>query len=77
MKLFLLDSRAGADYDSYEGFVVRAKNEDQARAIAQARIADERLDNEHFWLNPKYSSCEVLTARGGQVGILLASFNAG
>jgi hypothetical protein len=66
-------------YDKAFGFVVRAATEERARAVAQANGGDEiRAYNKSFtvrkelaaWTNPKWSSCEELTADGDEEMIM-------
>lgn len=90
MKLWLLRKREdlgrddpwGREYDTACGFVIRAKTEAQAREFAQALGGDERdkfvgrkLVEVPAWTDPKYSTCEVLSAQG-KAGVILRDFNA-
>jgi len=62
-------------YDSFDSFVVRAQSEDEARQLAQRKIADESRIAADFWLNPVFSSCNELHS-AGRSEIVLGSFNA-
>ena len=87
MKLWLLrpadalpkeDSPWIPPYEKAFGFVIRARDEQEARAIADD---DDELENYEWegrrpWLDPKYSSCAELTARG-ESGVVIRDFNAG
>lgn len=75
MQLFLLEAieNWATSYDVALGFVVRAKNEDQARIFASERRGDEGSE---AWLDPTRTSCEVLTD-GGTRGVIMRGFNAG
>ena len=74
MKLWLLERDAGLiGYDEYDSFVVRAETESQARGFARKRGADEGGDT---WLDHNLVSCVPLQ-QGGDIGIILGSFNAG
>lgn len=69
MKIFLLESKFDAKpwkswYDTAERFVVVAKDEAQARQMATEHGGDEVRNHPDAWLNPKYSTCVVLTTRG-------------
>jgi len=61
-------------YDCAYGFVIRAESEEQARQIANANGGNESTDTDkkisHPWLDPEYSYCEILTAKG-KAGIVL------
>lgn len=74
MKLYLLRRRDewSIGYDEYQGFVVRAHSEYEARAIANSQHADEG----QIWSSARHVSCTVLT-NSGDPGVVLASFNAG
>jgi len=68
-------------YDVFDGWVVRAPSEREAREIAQSRGGDEvgsyfDKDNRHFWTDPDLTTCVPLT-EDGAAGAVLGSFNAG
>lgn len=88
--VFLLKSNYGVvDYDTYDGFVVRAESEQAARAIAQENGADEireyRFSGTHrashcykdFWTNSEHSSCVPIDSAPDEKGVILSSFHAG
>lgn len=82
MRIYLLKAKQAVDYDSYDGHVVIAVNEAQARSMVPT--GDEAgfvPPYTPFWTSSKYSSCEVLgedTADYERVGeVILSSFNAG
>ena len=60
-------------YDKCFGMVIRAKNEETARARAHGVSGSERHEHENVapWLEEKYSSCKELTGRGDEEVILL------
>lgn len=70
-------------YDASLGFVIRAKDEHLARAIAHKHGQDENRTPYHDlkppidqpWLNDKYSTCEVLVSPGDSGLIIRASRN--
>lgn len=59
-------------FDKAFGFVVRAENEPKARQIAAYNCGDE---GEDAWVNPKLSSCEILTA-DGEPGMIIQDFHS-
>lgn len=81
MRLWLLQARTDLPedddpwdpwYDKTFAMVVRAKDEQEARSIADSNGADENLglfsnakiaDTQTPWLLAKYSTCEPLEAR--------------
>lgn len=75
MKLYLLQTE-NYDYDEYDGFIIRALNENIAREIANS-IGTRRLDTSpKVWLAAELSTCTELTIRGSQ-GLVFSSFNEG
>ena len=68
MKLFLLSTN-DYDWDEYDAFLIRAKDEAAARAEA-VKITENLL-----WDGDKVS-CEVITVKG-KAEIIISSFNAG
>ena len=72
MKIFLLGRVEGADYDEYNAKVIRAKNEKQARELANER----RGGGGKIWTDEKEVTCVVVTA-AGKAEEILGSFNAG
>jgi len=68
-------------YDKAVGFVVRAADSTQARALANKAGGDETGPTSHSvyhhggdaWLHPKYSTCEELIAEGPE-GVVLRDF---
>jgi hypothetical protein len=72
MPLFLLEAIENWDIscDVAMGFVVRAKNEDQARIFASEQRGDE---GSAAWLDPARTSCAVLTARGAP-GVIIRDY---
>ena len=72
MKIYLLERVDGADYDEYDAKVIRAKNEKQAREIANERTGDEGK----IWVDEKEVTCVVVPA-AGEAEEILGSFKAG
>ena len=71
--IFLL-TRAPGDwgYDENVGFVISAKNETTARAMAN----DNACDEGKIWDDKNRIKCEIVTNKT-PAGIVLRSFNAG
>lgn len=70
-KLTLIDTTGL--YDIALGFVVRAKNEHDARGICAENCGDE---GEDVWLSPVRSTCETVLQSGGR-GLILRDFKGG
>jgi hypothetical protein len=88
MKLYLLRPKACLKvddpwdpwYDKCFGFVIRASCEDDARKLAQEHAGDEARGEtfdkkKTVWLQPKYTSCEVLS-NTGESGIVIQDFHS-
>ena len=78
MKLWLLEpvDEDPFGYDCAHGFVIRAKTEEQARQLAHENGGDEsRPRGGKPWLDPKYTSCVLLTAKG-DAGVVLEDYQA-
>ena len=58
-------------YDCYTGFVVIAKNEEQARELCP--FADEG----NIWISHKLSKCKKIGESNKKIQVILSSFNAG
>ena len=71
MKLFLL-TRDNYRWDEYDAFVIRAKNEDEARELV-SKV--DRFEAIH-WLDKTVSKCEEIKIKGDKK-IILSSFYAG
>lgn len=76
MKLFKLYCVEGPGWDCNYGFIVRAKDEQSARALAQFEISDESYESKEFWLDPKFSTCEEVSVKG-EAEVILNDFHAG
>lgn len=82
MKLWLLQPATGLDlignpwdpwYDKAFGFVVRAKTEADARALANKEAGYENRGLGNAWIDPKYSTCVELKYKG-EAGIVIRDF---
>lgn len=75
MKLFHIKATDEAEvgYDCNHAFVIRAKNEGDARRLAAEAKGGE---DQETWLDPILSTCEELSPKG-EAEIILADFNAG
>ncbi len=72
MKIYLLKAVNRVGYDEYDGFVVAAENETEARQIAN----DNSADDCRIWNDPLKVRCERLKHTLAK-GLILGSFNAG
>ena len=73
MKVYLLKREcSGPARDVYNGFLLRAATEEDAREMANTMCADEGP----IWHNKELTSCEALT-HSGEEEVLLTDFNAG
>ena len=79
MNLYLLKRKEGLPrdddpwipwYDKCFSLVVRAENEEAARALADEKASHDFDENP--WLNLKYSTCELLTG-DGEKGVVIAN----
>lgn len=71
MKLWLLTRTTGRTiYDGNNRLVVRAKDENDARALAAHYAGDEGMKT---WTNAESSTCTQLTARGIREVIVIDS----
>lgn len=83
MNLYLLrpirdaiDDPWGSWYDKCFGFVIRAENEAHAREIADLNAGDEnRTSKPNAWLDPDYSTCEILDG-SGDAGMVMQDFHS-
>ncbi len=77
MKLYLISQNVNNDYDTYDGFVVCAENEDEARSI---HPLDGSESNYGSWVK-KAAHIKVKylgeAKKGMKAGEILSSFNAG
>ena len=71
MKLFLL-IYDDYSWDEYDRKLIRAKNEDHAREIANTNTGDEG----RIWTDKKLVQCEIVTVSGESCEVI-GSFNAG
>ncbi len=64
-------------YDKCHGFVIAATSEEQARIIADAAAGDENgfRNVKHPWLDPKQSTC-VLMSEVDRTGVIIQDFRA-
>jgi hypothetical protein len=73
MKLWLIERIGKVDWDQHIGFVVRASNESEARALADSKsCSDEKGD----FLNQEKSFC-IEIPQDGEAGLILDSYKAG
>ena len=80
MKLWILSRTDCVDYDEYDSLVVLAKDESEARKLAQdyTSIVDcDPLRPKIRWDNSKIVDCKQISLRTRKAGVLLGSYNAG
>lgn len=71
MKVYLLTRIGKIGYDEYDGKVIVAENEDEARIIANIRTGDEGK----IWEDP--TKVVIVEVNAKYTSIVLTSFNAG
>ena len=65
MKLWLLKNlKMAGNYNTMQGIVVRAKDEQAARKMASESVGTHTRDVSSDWLDATATSCEQLSARG-------------
>lgn len=68
--IFRLKRKGAADWDEYQAFVVRARDEYEARLMASQH------DSHGGWDHPGKTDCEVVSPEG-ESEIILSDFMAG
>lgn len=80
MAIYVLTPAEGIDfgYDNYDGFVIRAQNETEARRLACYLAVKDNLyrDKANWWLDADKATCKEVPPEGGSECIL-ASFHYG
>lgn len=86
MPLYYLETKSAVDYDEYDSFVVRAKDERAARHLLVTAKYDIRdfdspcvqlsASQREVFASEKGSTCTLLPSRG-PARIICSSFNAG
>jgi len=81
VNIYLLEGLRDTGYDSYNGFVVIADTEEEARALP-GRGGDEsdfEQDGLTYWVNPKTSLCTLIGTALPDAGrgIVISDFRAG
>jgi hypothetical protein len=80
MFIYLVTQNVNDDYDTYDGFVVIAENEEQARITHPAyKNWDGKSDDYSSWCDVKDVKVELIgnALEGAEYGVVLYSFNAG
>lgn len=79
MKLWILSRIDDVGYDEYDSFVVLAKDESEARELANDYdpVASYDTRRKHRWDNSKIVTCEQISLRTRKAFVLLGSYNAG
>ena len=67
----LSDNPWRAVFEKYHAFVIRAKNENEAREIAHQY--DTNGETRGYWLDEKYTACVELT-NVGEPGVVIADY---
>lgn len=82
MPLYYLETKSAVDYDEYDSFVVRAKDEQAARhLLVTAKCLDSPMvelseRQAALFATSEGSTCTLLASRG-PARIICSSFNAG
>lgn len=71
MNIYVLKQLGPAGWDEYEGFVIVATSESNAREIASQHAPSEG----RIWSDASKTSCDEVN--DVQAGVVLAAFNAG
>jgi len=71
--LFKLTRKGETDWDEYRGFVVRAKNEYEARELASK---EDNSCGGNLWTHPGKTDCEAIDPNGPPE-VILEDFIAG
>lgn len=71
MKLWVLQAIKEVDWDEFDGFVVRAEDEAQAREIAEQTAKYEKQKG--FWLSAKTTTCKEVKVHG-KAEVILSAF---
>lgn len=71
--LWILRSNREMYYDTYDSFVVRARNSKEARQLVASNPCGD--EGRETWLNDEHSTCEPLK-NSGESGVILGSYNA-
>ena len=79
MKLWILSRIDNVGYDEYDSFVVLAKDESEARKLANDYdpVASYDTRRKHRWDDSKIVTCEQISLRTRKADVLLGSYNAG
>ena len=72
MAIYLLMQRSYVNYDEYDGKVIRAKDETEARMLANEEVGDEGK----IWNDENEVKCEHISG-DGITCVILDSFRAG
>jgi len=75
MNLYILREEECERYDTYDGFVIAANSEEQAKQMAHEQDRGRGRGEHQPWVTD--STCELLSAVDGEARIILGSFNAG
>ena len=79
MRLFLISQDVNNDYDTYEGAIVAAENENEARNIHPSGNSKAFNSSYNTWCDPEHVQVIQigLASPGTKSGVILSSFKAG
>lgn len=80
MRIWVLERIEEADFDQFEGFVVKATSEDDARRCVAERIRGDpnaNFDDPGTWLDSSETSCLEVEDEGSESTIVLEAFHYG
>ncbi len=77
MRVFHLEHQDYVDYDEFEGFVVHARDEEQARRVAYDYTSKDSDSNIADFLDPNKVVCRELPIDEPEPHVVLASYKAG
>jgi len=82
MNLYYIFRKGSASYDEFEGAIVAAKNEDEAKTIhpdGSINVVDDERPLSDTWIHPEYVKVELIgkAVKGTKQGVILSSFRAG
>ena len=74
--LFLVQRTDEVGYDEYNGFIIRASDENEARQIANKQQVKRSYDDTNYFLDKTASKCIPIHPNGNSE-IILGDYNAG
>jgi len=82
MNLYYIFRKGATSYDEFEGAIVAAKNEDEAKTVhpnGSINVVDDERSMSDTWIYPEYVQVELIgkAIKGTKQGVIMASFRAG